>query len=152
MAAKRKAPGPRYEALLELLRTAETLWNTSRLFFDRWGLGPSQFNLLNLLTDCPEGLSQNELSRRLIMHRSNVTGLVDRLEARRLLQRKSCAEDRRAYRVLLTPQGQALLKEVLPHYYAAAEQVWGNVPESRVQVMVKQLRRLSANAEKVVKT
>src|SRR5439155_27087571 len=37
-------PGPRYRALLQLLRTAETLWNSSRLFFVRWELSPSQFN------------------------------------------------------------------------------------------------------------
>src|SRR4051812_10321241 len=95
-------PGPRYQALLQLLRTAETLWNSSRLFFERWDLGPSQFNLLNLLIDCPEGLSQTELSRQLITHRSNVTGLVDRLEARGLVRRKASADDRRAYRVVLT--------------------------------------------------
>jgi DNA-binding MarR family transcriptional regulator len=146
----RRTPGPRYEALLELLRTAETLWNTSRVFFERWNLGPSQFNLLNLLSDCPEGLSQNELSRRLIMHRSNVTGLVDRLEQRGLLRRASCPEDKRAYRVVLTTEGQALLRDILPHYYAAAEEVWGKIPPSEVRLLIEQLRQLSANAGHLV--
>ena len=41
--------GPRYQALIELLRTAENLWNASRVFFARWELSPSQFNVLNLL-------------------------------------------------------------------------------------------------------
>jgi MarR family 2-MHQ and catechol resistance regulon transcriptional repressor len=137
---------------LQLLRTAETLWNTSRVFFDRWKLGPSQFNLLNLLSDCPDGLSQNELSRRLIMHRSNVTGLVDRLEERGLLRRENCPEDRRAYRVVLTKSGQTLLREVLPYYYAAAEHVWGKIPPNRAQLLLSQLRELSANAENVVRS
>jgi hypothetical protein len=47
------APGPRYPALLQLLRTAENLWNASRLFFGRWDLSPSQFNVLNLLSGEP---------------------------------------------------------------------------------------------------
>ena len=42
---------PGYQALMELLRTADTLWNTSRVFFERWNLSPSQFNVLNLLQD-----------------------------------------------------------------------------------------------------
>src|SRR5438045_6286465 len=133
MPKRRTAPGPRYEALLELLRTAETLWNTSRVFFERWQLGPSQFNLLNLLNGSSAGLSQSELSRQLIMHRSNVTGLVDRMQARGLLVRQSCAQDKRVYRVQLTPKGQQLLDQVLPEYYAAAEQVWGQIPVQRVQ-------------------
>src|ERR1700733_10022948 len=96
-------PGPRYQALIELLRTAETLWNASRAFFARWDLSPSQFNVLNLLHDLPGGCSQIELSRQLIMHRSNVTGLVDRLESRGLLRRTDSPTDRRAFTVILTP-------------------------------------------------
>jgi DNA-binding MarR family transcriptional regulator len=147
----RTVPGPRYQALLQLLRTAETLWNASRVFFDRWDLGPSQFNLLNVLSGFPKGLSQTELSRTLIMHRSNVTGLVDRLEGRGLLRRESCADDRRANRVLLTTKGQELLDEVLPHYYAAAEQVWGRLSVQRVGVLLAELQQLSDSAEQLVK-
>ena len=65
--------------MLQLLRTADSLWNSSRLFFGRWRLSPSQFNVLNILHNQPNGLSQIELGRRLITHRSNITGLVDRL-------------------------------------------------------------------------
>src|SRR5438552_12390052 len=97
MRAKSTAPGPRYQALLQLLRTADTLWNASRVFFARWNLSPSQFNVLNLLYDHPKGLSQIELGRLLVMHRSNVTGLIDRLEARGLVGRRDNSSDRRAF-------------------------------------------------------
>src|SRR5260221_13601032 len=97
-----EGPGPRYQALIELLQTAESLWNASRFFFARWDLSPSQFNILSLLHDVPGGCSQIELSRQLIMHRSNVTGLVDRLEARGLLQRRPNPTDRRAFNVVIT--------------------------------------------------
>src|SRR5258708_4151957 len=103
------ADAARYHALLQVLRTADTVWNASRLFFDRWRLSPSQFNVLNLLEAHPVGLSQTELSRQLIMHRSNLTGLVDRLEQRGLVERKDLANARRAYRVVLSSSGAALL-------------------------------------------
>ena len=143
------SPGPRYRALLQLLRTAETLWNASRLFFVRWALSPSQFNVLNLLYDQPDGCTQIELSRSLIMHRSNVTGLVNRLEARGLVQRRDSANDRRAYRVVLTVTGRKLLQEILPHYYAAAERVWGEFSASRADQLIEELTRVCANAEDV---
>src|SRR5258708_5027606 len=104
---RRKDRDARYRASLQLLRTADTIWNASRVFFERWEISPSQFNVLNLLHSESEGLSQIELSRQLIMHRSNVTGLVDRLEKRGLVSRKEFAPDRRAYRVVLTAQGNA---------------------------------------------
>ena len=131
MTTQPAVPGPRYQALIQLLQTAEALWNASRVFFVRWDLSPSQFNVLNLLQDQADGCTQIELSRQLIMHRSNVTGLVDRLEARGLVSRQESERDRRAYRVVLTASGRNLLRRILPHYHEAAEQVWGNLPIKR---------------------
>lgn len=141
--------GPRYQALLQLLRTADTVWNASRLFFERWELGPSQFNVLNLLYETPGGLSQTELSRQLIMHRSNVTGLVDRLEKRGLVRRQEVAADRRAYRVLLTRAGTELLREILPRYYDGAERVWSGLSDRRASQLAEDLRQVAQNAERV---
>lgn len=150
MSSGTPSPGPRYQALLQLLRTAETLWNASRIFFCRWRLSPSQFNVLNLLYDQSEGCTQAELSRSLIMHRSNVTGLVDRLEARGLVQRRDSANDRRAYRVVLTAAGRKLVQQILPHYHEAAEKVWGDLSAHRANQLVAELDRVCANAGKVV--
>lgn len=146
MKRKTTSPGPRYHALIQLLRTAEELWNASRVFFARWDLSPSQFNLLNVLTDFPAGCTQSDLSRQLIMHRSNVTGLVDRLEERGLVTRKESATDRRAWLVVITPAARKLLAQIHPHYYAAAEQVWGKLPTDRAERLVTELAAISENA------
>src|SRR5688572_8662415 len=140
------APGPRYRALLDLLHTTETVWEASRRFFARWQLSPSQFNILNLLSENRAGHTQIELSRRLIMHRSNITGLVDRLESRGLVQRRAVAGDRRAYRVVLSPAGRKLLRQILPHYYRAAEDLWGSVPGTTAEQVVRERRALAENA------
>ena len=150
MTAKAPGPGLRYVALLQLLRTAEAVWNSSRIFFDRWDLSPSQFNVLNLLGDRPAGSTQSDLSRVLIMHRSNLTGLVDRLEARGLVRRREQDGDRRAWRVVLTPAGRRLLAGILPHYYAAADQVWGALPPARIRCLLDELDQLSRNADRLV--
>jgi len=140
-------PGPHYEAMLQLLRTAETLWNSSRIFFSRWDLSPSQFNVLNVLRDSAEGLSQTELSRELLTHRSNVTGLIDRLEERKLVKRQSVPGDRRAYRVVLTEAGQQLLQEILPVFYQAAEEVWSPMSAKRARELVAELDSINTQAE-----
>jgi DNA-binding MarR family transcriptional regulator len=149
---KSAAPGPRYPALLRLLRTAENLWNASRALFGRWDLSPSQFNVLNLLRDQPRGLSQVQISRLLIMHRSNVTGLIDRLEKRGLLRRHASPGDRRAYRVILTPAASDLLAQILPDYYRLAEQVWGALPVTRTSRLLADLSHLDANLARLEQT
>lgn len=137
---------PRYRATLELLRAADTLWHASHAFFSRWDLGPSQFNVLNLLRLNPDGLSQADLGRQLVMHRSNVTGLVDRLEKRGLLERQTVATDRRAHRVVLTQAGTRLLAEILPGYYEGAGRVWEGVSSRRVPELIADLHRVAQNA------
>jgi DNA-binding MarR family transcriptional regulator len=140
---------PGYRALMELLRTADTVWNASRVFFERWDLSPSQFNVLNLLHLNPAGLSQTDLSRQLIMHRSNVTGLVDRLEKRGLVARQEVAADRRAYSVVLTAAGSRLLREILPRYYQGAAQVWDRLPVRRAAELMADLQQVAQNAQQI---
>jgi MarR family 2-MHQ and catechol resistance regulon transcriptional repressor len=146
MSFKAGMPGPRYEPLLQLLRTAETLWNVSRVFLDRWEISPSQFNVLNLASLTEDGLTQSELSRKLIMHRSNLTGLVDRLEQRSLVKRRSEPGDRRAWRIVLTIKGKKLLAEILPQYHQLAEQVWGTISVGEAERIAGDLGKLSGHA------
>src|SRR5258708_2122717 len=138
MKPRKAQPGPRYGALLQVLRTSEALWNASRVFFERWQISPSQFNLLNIVRSHPEGLTQIELSRELMVHRSNVTGLIDRLEKRGLVCRKENPADRRAWRVVLTPEGAQLLEAILPYYHRVAEAAWGSISIQRAQELAEE--------------
>ena len=141
---------PGYRALMELLRTADTLWSASRVFFVQWDLSPSQFNVLNLLRFNPAGLSQTDLSRQLIMHRSNLTGLVDRLEERGLVARREVAADRRAYSVVLTAAGARLLRDLLPRYHKEAARVWDRLPARRATELIADLQQVARNAQHIV--
>ncbi len=140
------AAAVKYQALIQLLRTAEDLWNASRAFFAPWDLSPSQFNVLNVLYGHPDGLSQSDLSRVLIMHRSNVTGLIDRLERRELVQRTAHDTDRRAYRLFLTPAGLELIQRILPVYHRASEAVWADLDAQEAGTLLVQLQSLAGNA------
>ena len=136
---------------MQLLRTADILWEASRIFFARWNLSPSQFNVLNLLDGYPEGLSQTQLGRDLLTHRSNITGLVDRLEKRRLVRRKEMAGDRRAYRVILSAAGAGLLQEILPEYREQADQVWEGLAPEKISGLAATMEHVSRNVTKAAR-
>jgi len=142
-------PGPRYSCSIEILRLSEALWNASRVFLSRWDLSPSQFNILNLLRGETAGCTQIELSRQLITHRSNVTGLVDRLAARGLVERRNVPGDRRAFNIVLTTAGKKLMRRIQPHYYQAAEQIWSGLSIEDAKALVSKLATVARNAEGV---
>ena len=65
-----------------------------------------QFDVLAALVRKPDGITMTELSRMLIVSNGNVTGIVDRLVADRLVARQASPNDRRSFLVRLTPRGQ----------------------------------------------
>lgn len=66
-----------------------------------------RFDLMAQLERHPEGLKMKELSHRLMVTGGNVTGITDQLVQEGLVERVGVEEDRRAYRVRLTPSGKA---------------------------------------------
>jgi DNA-binding MarR family transcriptional regulator len=73
----------------------------------RLGLSFPQAHALRLL-DPEEPLPMSALAERLICDASNVTGIVDRLEARGLVERRSAEGDRRVKALTITPAGVEL--------------------------------------------
>jgi DNA-binding MarR family transcriptional regulator len=55
----------------------------------------------------------NEIAEHLACDASNVTGLVDRLERRGLVERRAAPTDRRVKTLVLTPEGIALRRRVI---------------------------------------
>jgi DNA-binding MarR family transcriptional regulator len=75
------------------------------------GLSFPQAHALRLL-DPDEPMPMSALAERLFCDASNVTGIVDRLEARGLVERRSAERDRRVKALALTPAGVELREEV----------------------------------------
>jgi len=75
-------------------------------------LSPVQCHVLHLI-EPDEPLPMGRLAETLRCDASNVTGLVDRLEARGLVQRQPSAGDRRVKVIQLTPAGSRLRTQLL---------------------------------------
>jgi DNA-binding MarR family transcriptional regulator len=69
------------------------------------GLSIAKYGVLQLLAEAGEPLTLSELAERSSCVRSNITQLVDRLEAEGLVQRVDDHDDRRVIRARLTRAG-----------------------------------------------
>ena len=70
------------------------------------GLSMAKHSALTRLEEAREPLTLSELAERLSCVRSNITQLVDRLEADGLVRRVADPDDRRSVRAELTPLGR----------------------------------------------
>ena len=75
------------------------------------------YDVLVALWEAPEHrLRLHELARAVVLSRSGLTRLVDRLEGAGLLRREPCADDRRGAYAVLTLDGEATLRRTWPVY------------------------------------
>lgn len=76
-------------------------------------LGSREYDVLFSLSRCPTGwLRLNELNDNVLLTQPSISRMVERLEARGLVQRKTAEGDRRGVLIGLTEAGAALQKEV----------------------------------------
>ena len=83
------------------------------------GLPLTSYEVLMYLADEPAGkLRMGELADRLLLSRSGITRLVDRLVRQGLIERERCEDDGRGYYARLTPLGVDALSHARPAHLA----------------------------------
>ncbi|MFB8243586.1 MarR family winged helix-turn-helix transcriptional regulator [Streptomyces sp. NPDC055952] len=90
----------------------------------------AQARLLSLL--CLEPLPMRRLAQRLKCEPSNVTGIVDRLEARGLVERRPDPGDRRVKVAAATPEGRQVARSLRESLRFAREPLAGLSEDERV--------------------
>jgi MarR family transcriptional regulator, organic hydroperoxide resistance regulator len=98
-----------WELLFRVARAKHGVLSSSLAGLD---LTPVQAHALRRL-DPDEPLAMSALAEALYCHASNVTGIVDRLESRGLVERTPGAEDRRVKTLVLTPEGAEVRARVI---------------------------------------
>jgi DNA-binding MarR family transcriptional regulator len=78
----------------------------------RHGLPLTSYEVLLFLADSPDGrMRMSELADSVLLSRSGLTRLVDRLERDGLLEREQCEDDARGYFAAITDRGRAVFNE-----------------------------------------
>jgi DNA-binding MarR family transcriptional regulator len=108
-------------------------------------MGLGEFEALLQLSLVDDGrLRMSELADRLVLSRSGVTRLVDRLEAARLVARVSCPSDARGAFAQLTDVGRARLRDAAPtHVRGVREHFVDAIPADELESLTRTLERLA---------
>jgi DNA-binding MarR family transcriptional regulator len=93
------------DVMIALMRTARSVEQTLETALEPIGLSGPKYAALTHLVRAREPLSLSECAARMTCVRSNITQLVDRLEADGLVRRIHDVADRRGIRAMVTPLG-----------------------------------------------
>jgi MarR family transcriptional regulator, transcriptional regulator for hemolysin len=133
--------GMKIEMLVELYDVARLM----RTRFDRWartyGMTRAQGVILARLARQP-GMTQNEMANLCEVEPITVGRLVDRLEARGLLERRLDSSDRRVRRLHLLPAAEPILKEIQRYKEELFRELTDGLDEATVDLVTNALLKM----------
>jgi DNA-binding MarR family transcriptional regulator len=135
-----------HEAVLSIFVTASLLGKEADRVLQGFGLTQAQFDILMLLRyqTADGSADQTSLGRMLVVNRSNVTGLVDRMERDGLVTRLGDPADRRVKRVRMTPAGARLLERAEQVYAARTREVTACLTPAKLSALCRSLAAVRA--------
>ena len=130
------------ETMQSLRRIFKALQNYSHEVSSKFGItGPQLWVLKTIIQS--GSMPLGELSKKMYLHPSTITGVVDRLEKRGYVLRHRDQEDRRVVKVQLTPKGKKLAKR-------APNPVQGKMIHGLRKLEKKKLNRIYESVQELV--
>lgn len=115
--------------------------------FKKSRVTPQQWAVLSALGEWDGPTTLVALSRRLMVTKQNMTGMVARLEHLGLAERGDDPNDLRSSRVQLTRRGRALLDKVRPAYEQWVASLGTEIGERELQSLTRSVERLIAHLD-----
>jgi DNA-binding MarR family transcriptional regulator len=142
--AARSLSKQRLRLWIRLLRTARAVEAElrERLRVDFATTLP-QFDVMAALARKEAGMTMTELSRFLMVSNGNVTGIIDRLVAEKIVLRRVSAEDRRAIVVRLTPKGASQFAQIAKVHEGWVDKLLSDYDNAESEAVIQHLDGLA---------
>ncbi|MFC5590537.1 MarR family winged helix-turn-helix transcriptional regulator [Sporosarcina soli] len=112
------------------------------------GLNPTEFSVLELIYSKGDQPIQ-KIGEKVLIASSSITYVVDKLEKKKLIERKPCMKDRRITYAAITNEGTELMNEVFPKHRIAMKEICGKLDSKEKEVLIEQLKKLGYHAQNI---
>jgi MarR family transcriptional regulator, 2-MHQ and catechol-resistance regulon repressor len=126
-----------HKAMLSIVFTSNWLLRIHNRVLKPFDISQQQYNVLRILRGSKDQMIMNDVKKRMLDPTPNLTRLCDKLVQKDLIEKTRCNDDKRNFKIRITPRGLSLLAEIDP--------LWDgmNTPEDRLTPeQAKQLTNL----------
>lgn len=131
------------QVILKLIKTANTLGTIGDQFFKPYKVTSAQFNVLVILKNAQTMLNQQELGALLVVSRSDITGIVDRLEKWGYVNRVPHKNDRRVKLLKILQKGIDLINKVDEAYFVQVDKIIKNYSDEDLKQFEKLIVKMN---------
>jgi DNA-binding MarR family transcriptional regulator len=125
------------EALLNLLRTSDSLNRAFHLKTRDWGVTSTQYNVLRILRGAqPRGLTCSAIGSRMITAEPDITRLLSRLKALKLIGQRRDSHDRRVVWTVISDSGLELLAKMDPVILEVPKELLGHLNAAQLADLI----------------
>lgn len=136
------------EALLNLLRTSDSLHRAFHRKTRGWGLTSTQYNVLRILRGAqPHGLTCSAIGDRMITAEPDITRLLSRLKALKYVRQQRDRHDRRVVWTKITESGLQLLAEMDPVIRQLPVDLLGHLDKAELAELIRLLELARSRCE-----
>jgi DNA-binding MarR family transcriptional regulator len=140
IAQERPFSSPEEEALLNLMRTADCLQRAFQRVSREWGVTSTQYNVLRILRGShPQGLTCSAIGERMITAEPDITRLLARLKALKLIRQQRDRHDRRVVWTQISDAGLELLRQMDPTVQSTPKKLLDHLTEHEVAELTRLL-------------
>lgn len=140
---------PSVEVVLAVLHTYDVLETNMARWLGTHGISISGFNVLMILNHAgSSGYQLHQLGELLLVSRANITGIVDSLEQRGLVERAMDKNDRRVRIAQITDAGRALLESILPSHYRGLRELCCDLTGAEKASLVELMSKLRKSMQR----
>lgn len=132
---------PRFRSWIAVGRACQSMQTALTKALAPLGLKPQHLDVMVNLYRF-EGLTQQELARKLLVGRSNVSMTLPQLEKRGLIERQGDAVDRRILRLKLTPSGRRTAEQAMAIQTALIEAVLSPAPMEHCTIVAETMEAM----------
>ncbi|MGK2882541.1 MAG: MarR family winged helix-turn-helix transcriptional regulator [Mycobacterium sp.] len=133
--------------MMLLYRAVAAIDRTHAAELAPYELNLGQFQALSVLHRVQAPVTMGELAELLSVRRANLTGLIDTLERRTLVQRVLNPRDRRSFLVEITSSAERLLGDFLPHHWRYISTLTSGLASEELRQLAQLLDRLRSSVE-----
>jgi DNA-binding MarR family transcriptional regulator len=130
-----------FAAMLALVRVFGRLDGAMARLVKPFGLTAAHFEVL-LCLKTGEGISQQELSDRLLVTKGNTCVTVQKMESAGLIDRRPDPTDQRFHRLYMTDTARRLLAKVMPVHHAMMRQILEPITQAEQKMLHELLVRI----------
>lgn len=112
------------------------------------GLTVNELFVLDILWFAPEGCTQKEISGRMSANKQTINAIITRFDKQGYISYMEVKEDRRNKRIILTENGKAYAKNIIPPAADAENLAMADMPIDMVAELVKLTTTFTENMER----